>query len=183
MARKVTKNRKLTASPNDASISQSVPASSASEGESDSEPESQRIPRSHSKRQKKAPSSKSAKAKQKPKKHQQRQQHKDIGMVEPRKRRARPGTVALREIRHYQKSTELLIRKLPFSRVVREIAHKYAPETRFQAQALQALQVATEAHLVSLFEDSNLCAIHAKRVTVMVRDMQLARRIRGRVGQ
>ncbi|XP_027521984.1 histone H3-like [Corapipo altera] len=93
--------------------------------------------------------------------------------------RYRPGTVALREIRRYQKSTELLIRKLPFQRhdgraleaqvgleVLRDLAH-------------QALQEASEAYLVGLFEDTNLCAIHAKRVTIMPKDIQLARRIRG----
>ena len=88
-------------------------------------------------------------------------------------------TVALREIRKYQKSTELLIRKLPFQRLVREIAQEYKTELRFQSSAVGALQEAAEAYLVSLFEDVNLCAIHAKRVTIMVRDMQLARRIRG----
>eukprot|EP00483_Globobulimina_turgida_P000446 UN00446 len=104
----------------------------------------------------------------------------DIYASPRKKRRHRPGTVALKEIRKYQSSTDLLLRKLPFSRVVRDIARKYQPDLRFQASALVALQVATEAHLVSLFEDSNLCAIHAKRVTIMPRDMQLARRIRGR---
>merc|ERR1711933_376423 len=93
--------------------------------------------------------------------------------------RYRPGTVALREIRKYQKSTELLIRKLPFQRLVREIAQEYKNELRFQSSAILALQEATEAYLVSLFEDTNLCAIHAKRVTIMPKDIQLARRIRG----
>ena len=93
--------------------------------------------------------------------------------------RFRPGTVALREIRKYQKSTELLIRKLPFQRLVREISQNYKSELRFQSQAVLALQEATEAFLVGLFEDTNLCAIHAKRVTIMPKDMQLARRIRG----
>jgi len=91
----------------------------------------------------------------------------------------RPGTVALREIRKYQKSTELLVRKLPFQRLVREIAQEYKTDLRFQSSAVLALQEAAEAYLVSLFEDTNLCAIHAKRVTIMPRDMQLARRIRG----
>ena len=96
----------------------------------------------------------------------------------------RPGTVALREIRKYQRSTDLLIRKLPFARLVREITQTYnsAPsegEKRWQAEALMALQEACEYYLVHLFEDSNLCAIHAKRVTIMVKDIQLARRIRG----
>ena len=93
--------------------------------------------------------------------------------------RYRPGTVALREIRKFQKSTDLLIRKLPFQRVVREIAQQFKSDLRFQSQAILALQEASEAYLVGLFEDTNLCAIHAKRVTIMPKDMQLARRIRG----
>ena len=93
--------------------------------------------------------------------------------------RFKPGTVALREIRKYQKSTDLLIRKLPFQRLVREIAHEFKQELRFQSSAVLALQEAAEAYLVSLFEDTNLCAIHARRVTIMTRDLQLARRIRG----
>ena len=102
--------------------------------------------------------------------------------------------MALREIRKYQKSTSLLIRKLPFQRLVREIAgdihnpkgkdgKPYYPATeggyRFQSSAIMALQEASEAFLVGLFEDTNLCAIHARRVTIMPKDMQLARRIRG----
>ena len=90
--------------------------------------------------------------------------------------RFRPGTVALREIRKYQKSTELLIRKLPFQRLVREIAQDFKTDLRFQSSAVAALQEAAEAYLV---EDTNLCAIHAKRVTIMPKDIQLARRIRG----
>ena len=93
--------------------------------------------------------------------------------------RYRPGTVALREIRKYQKSTELLIRKLPFQRLVREIAQDFKTDLRFQSSAVLALQEAAEAYLVGLFEDTNLCAIHAKRVTIMPKDIQLARRIRG----
>ena len=93
--------------------------------------------------------------------------------------RYRPGTVCIREIRKYQKSTELLIRKLPFQRLVREISDTFRPNFRFQSLALLAIQEACEAYLVGLFEDSNLCAIHAKRVTLMPRDVQLARRIRG----
>ncbi len=93
--------------------------------------------------------------------------------------RYRPGTVALREIRRYQKSTELLIRKLPFQRLVREIAQDFKTDLRFQSSAVMALQEAAEAYLVGLFEDTNLCAIHAKRVTIMPKDIQLARRIRG----
>ena len=94
-------------------------------------------------------------------------------------RRYRPGTVALREIRRYQKSTELLIRKLPFQRLVREIAQDFKTDLRFQSTAILALQEAAEAYLIGLFEDTNLCAIHAKRVTIQPKDIQLARRIRG----
>lgn len=96
-----------------------------------------------------------------------------------RKIRFRPGTVALREIRKYQKNTELLIRKLPFQRLVREVAQDFNTNLRFQSHAIMALQEASEAYLVSLFEDTNLCAIHAKRVTIFPKDIQLARRIRG----
>ena len=100
--------------------------------------------------------------------------------------RYRPGTVALKEIRRYQKSTDLLIRKLPFQRLVREIASDsevilspLCGKVRFQSAAVMALQEAAEAYLVGLFEDTNLCAIHSKRVTIMPKDIQLARRIRG----
>nr|UNW45406.1 histone H3 [Amylostereum areolatum] len=93
--------------------------------------------------------------------------------------RFRPGTVALREIRRYQKSTELLIRKLPFQRLVREIAQDFKTDLRFQSSAVMALQEAAEAYLVSLFEDTNLAAIHAKRVTIQPKDLALARRLRG----
>ena len=99
------------------------------------------------------------------------------GVKKPR--RHRPGAVALKEIRRYQKSTELLIRKLPFQRLVREIAQDFQTDLRFQSSAVVALQEASEAYLVGLFEDTNLCAIHAKRVTIMPKDIQLARRIRG----
>jgi histone H3 len=93
--------------------------------------------------------------------------------------RFRPGTVALREIRRYQKSTDLLLRKLPFQRFVREIAQDFKSDLRFESLALMALQEAGEMYLVHLFEDTNLCAIHAKRVTIFPKDIQLARRIRG----
>lgn len=96
-----------------------------------------------------------------------------------RPHRYRPGTVALRQIRKYQKSTELLIRKLPFQRLVREVAQDYKCDLRFQSTAIMALQEAAEAYLVGIMEDTNLCALHAKRVTIMPKDMQLARRIRG----
>ena len=87
--------------------------------------------------------------------------------------------MALREIRKYQKSTNLLIRKIPFQRLVREIAQDFKSDLRFQSTAILALQEASESYLVVLFEDTNLCAIHAKRVTIMPKDLQLARRIRG----
>ncbi|KAI9334922.1 histone-fold-containing protein [Obelidium mucronatum] len=103
--------------------------------------------------------------------------------------RYRPGTVALREIRKYQKSTDLLLRKLPFARVVREIVQEYTKDRfdqetglRLQSTAIMALQEAAESFLIHLFEDANLCAIHAKRVTIMQKDIQLARRIRGAYG-
>lgn len=99
-----------------------------------------------------------------------------------RPRRYRPGTVALREIRRYQKSTDLLLRKAPFQRLVREIAQEFKLDLRFQSTAVLALQEAAEAYLVGLFEDTNLCALHAKRVTILPKDMQLARRIRGERG-
>lgn len=125
-----------------------------------------------------------------------------------RPHRYRPGTVALREIRKYQKTTDLLIRKLPFQRLVREIAQDFRSYLRFQSSAIMALQEAAECYLVGLFDDTNLCAIHAGRVTIselrrylfgrggarrshcslahacdtsraVPKDMQLARRIRG----
>jgi histone H3 len=96
-----------------------------------------------------------------------------------KKRRYHPGTVALRDIRKYQKSTELLLRKMPFQRLVREIAQDFRSYLRFQSSAVLALQEASEAYLVGLFEDTNLVAIHAKRVTIFPKDLQLARRIRG----
>ncbi|KAJ5613101.1 histone H3 [Penicillium lagena] len=101
-----------------------------------------------------------------------------------RRRRYKPGTVALKEIRRYQRSYDLLIAKLPFARLVREVALDLLPadrgaELRWQSHAIQALQEAAEAFMVHLFEDTNLCAIHAKRVTIMQKDIQLARRIRG----
>lgn len=97
--------------------------------------------------------------------------------------RYRPGTVALREIRRYQKSTDLMIRKKPFERLVREVTFDLYPPShhgwRFQASAVLALQTASEDYLTGLFEDANLCAIHAKRVTILPCDIQLSRRIRG----
>ena len=89
----------------------------------------------------------------------------------------RPGTVALREIRRYQKSTELLICKLPFNRLVREITQDIKTDLCFQREAVAALQEAAEAYLVGLFEDTNLCAIHGRCITIMPKDIQLAHRI------
>ena len=97
----------------------------------------------------------------------------------PKRRRVRPGTVALQEIRKYQRSTRLLLRKLPFQRLVRELGCDFMTDLRFSSDAVCALQEATEAYLVGLFEDTNLCAIHAKRVTIEPKDFQLARRLRG----
>lgn len=91
--------------------------------------------------------------------------------------RYRPGTVALREIRRYQKTTELLIRKLPFQRLTREIAQEFKTDLRFTADSILALQEATEAFVIHLFENTNLGAIHAKRVTIMPKDLALARRL------
>ena len=96
-----------------------------------------------------------------------------------KKRRFRPGTVALREIWQYQKSTDLLIRRAPFQRVMYEIVRSFRNDLRIQAVAIKGLQEAAEAYLVGLFKDSNLCAIHAKRVTIMPKDVQLTRRICG----
>ena len=87
-----------------------------------------------------------------------------------------PGTVELREIRKYQKSTDLLLRKLPFQRFVREVTQNVHGDLRFQATALATSQEASEAYLIGLLEDTNLCAIHARRVTIMPKDLQLSRR-------
>lgn len=106
------------------------------------------------------------------------------GRKRTKPRRARPGVRALREIRVLQRTTNLLIPRLPFARVVREEFERwYAPDVggvcKWQAEALLVMQEAAEAYLVQLFEDSYLCAFHAKRVTLTQRDIQLARRIRG----
>jgi histone H3 len=107
-----------------------------------------------------------------------REEHIAMNGVAKKKRRWRNGTVALREIRKYQKSTQPLLRQLPFMRLVREIAQEFKSDLRWNPQAFAALQHATEAYLVGVFEDTNLCAIHAHRVTIMPKDMQLARRIK-----
>lgn len=95
------------------------------------------------------------------------------------KHKFHPGTVALREIRKYQKSTETLIPKRTFQRLAREISENIKPDLRFKSTALLALQQAAEAFLVEVFEDTNLCAIHAQRVSVNPEDMKLAMHIRG----
>jgi histone H3 len=101
------------------------------------------------------------------------------GIKKERKFRFRPGTVAIREIKRYQKSTTFLLARAPFQRFIRAICEGIDAQLRFQAQALLALQEAAESYLTGLFEDANLCAIHASRVTVMKKDLELARRIRG----
>ena len=111
--------------------------------------------------------------KQKRKIHEARMQGRQV-----KPHRYRAGTVALKDICHFQGSTALLIRKLPFQRLVREIAQDYKTDLRFQSVVVLCLQEATEAYLVGLFDDANLCAIHTRRVTIMPKDFQLARRIR-----
>ena len=91
----------------------------------------------------------------------------------------RPGTIALCEIRCFQKTTELLIRKAPFQRIVCEIVQKCKKDVHYQSTAVLALQEASEAYMVDMFEDTNLAALHAKRVTILPRDLALARRLRG----
>lgn len=105
-----------------------------------------------------------------------------IPSAQKKKRRAKNGQLALREIRKFQKSTDMLIRKLPFARLVREIVQdEFGTDSdyRWQSVAIMALQEASEAYLIHLLEDTNLCAIHAKRVTIMQKDIHLARRLRG----
>jgi histone H3 len=97
----------------------------------------------------------------------------------PSRRRHRPGSRVISEIKRLQRDTNLLIPKLPFGRVVRDIVREVVGELRFASEALEALQSTVEAYLVGLFEDANLCAMHARRVTIMPRDMRLALRIRG----
>ena len=93
--------------------------------------------------------------------------------------RFRPGTQALRAIRRYQKTTDLLLQRRPFQRLVREVAGQFNSQLRFQSLAVLAIQEAAEAFLVTLFESANLCAIHAKRVTIQPRDLRLAMRLKG----
>ncbi|XP_063597042.1 uncharacterized protein LOC134773598 [Penaeus indicus] len=103
------------------------------------------------------------------------------GNKSPKKKqkRFRPGTVALREIRYYQKGGNTLVPKLAFSRLIREILQSIQPDLRIQSLALAALQEAAEAYVISIMELANLCSIHAKRVTLYPKDIRLVRRIRG----
>jgi len=101
------------------------------------------------------------------------------GLVKKKSRKNRPGVIAQREIRQYQQSANLLIQKYPFQQVVREISQEFKLEARFEPQAVVALQEACEAYLVGIFEDTNLCAVKAKRVTIRPDDVQFARRLRG----
>ena len=113
-------------------------------------------------------------------KAQRRLLYSPVGSPSSRKpRRFRPGIRALKEIRHYQGTSDLLIKKAPFQRFVKEIAQTIRSDLRFQSAAIGALQEASEAYLVNLFEDTNQCAIHAHRVTILPKDLNLARRIRG----
>ena len=84
---------------------------------------------------------------------------------------------SLWEIRFYQKSTTLLLRQLPFLHLIREVAQDFKTDLQFTVEAAYAIQSTSEDYLVQLFEDTNLCTIHAKHVTIMPKDMQLARRI------
>ena len=101
------------------------------------------------------------------------------GMKEKKVNKRKAGTVALREVKRYQKSMDVILPRAAFLRVIKNIAHDYDSTMRFQSQAVQALQEAAEAYIVGVFEDTNLCAIHAKRQTILKKDMYLACRIRG----
>ncbi len=113
----------------------------------------------------------------------QAEQRREAAAPPPKPHRYRPGTVALCEIRRFQKTTELLIRKAPFQHLVRKITQKMFPnkDLRFQSLAVLALHEASEAYMVRMFEDTNLAALHAKCVTIMPRDILLARRLRGEI--
>lgn len=113
-----------------------------------------------------------------PKKHKKRAEGDDGPL---KRHRFRPGTRAIREIRHFQRSTDRLIRKLPFARLVREITQDFKTDIRWQPTAISALHEASEAYIVGLFEDAYLCSMHAHRVTLQQKDMHLARRIRGEI--
>ena len=100
---------------------------------------------------------------------------------EHHKRRTRPGAKALREIKMYQRSTNTLIPRAPIQRIIKEITAKYKPDARYSYGAIEAVHQCVDAYMVGLFEDTGLCAIHARRKTIMTRDMRLARRIRGEI--
>ena len=106
------------------------------------------------------------------------------GGEKQKKRKYRPGTRPLMEIWHYQKSVEFLIRKLPFQRVVREVAQNLGviDDLRFTPEAIFALQEASEVFLVNLMEDSNLCTIHHGRITITLKDYHLVMRMQERMG-
>ena len=97
------------------------------------------------------------------------------------KRRTRPGKKALREIKAYQRSVDTLLPRAALQRVVKEITGKYYPDARYSYGAIDAIQQCVESYMIGLFEDTTLCAVHAKRMTVMTKDMRLARRIRGEI--
>ncbi|GLJ55089.1 hypothetical protein SUGI_1182350 [Cryptomeria japonica] len=99
--------------------------------------------------------------------------------LEKKFQKLKPGTVALRQISNYQKSSELVISNLTFQMVVKEIVQDFRPDFRFQSSAVLALQEAGESYIVGMFQDGNLCALHDNRVTLVPKDMQLARRLRG----
>ena len=97
------------------------------------------------------------------------------------KRRTRPGKKALREIKMYQRSTDTLLPRAALQRVIKEITQRYFPDARYSYGAIDAVQQCVESYMIGLFEDTQLCAVHAKRMTVMTKDMRLARRIRGEI--
>lgn len=103
--------------------------------------------------------------------------------VVKRPRRFKPGTIALREIKKYQKSTELVLQKAPLQRVIKSIMHAYNAQLRMSSTGALIIQEAVEAHIISLLADCNLCAQHARRVSIQPKDFYLARRIRGKQGE
>lgn len=102
-----------------------------------------------------------------------------IPTLQMKKKKRSPGVVAAKEIHHYQSTTDKLIRKIPFWRLVKEITHSINPDLRFQQSAIDALQTASEDYIVTNFEQAQACANHAKRVTVYPSDINLAMKIRG----
>ena len=96
-----------------------------------------------------------------------------------KQRKVQKGMQALKEIQRYQKGVDLLIRRVPFQRLVREIIQKRREGLKLQSSTVLVLQEASEAFLVGLMEQANLCTIHVKRVTIMPRDIQLACRFWG----